>query len=117
MQRCFVLLFLLFALFWQSVALARVGSTVNALLDLGHTALHWQEEGHHHHDDGSFHLDDSSESLQHVLGDQLNTSLALLPFYVHDFAARGGLAPPSLHDAGQSQLFLEGPLRPPRLHA
>ena len=64
---------------WQSVALARPGSTVNVLSDLAHAALHWQQEGHHHHDDGSFHLDDSPASAFHLLGDHLTVTTALLP--------------------------------------
>ena len=48
-MRCFVvLLVMLFAVLWQMVAVARPGSTLNALADLEHSALHWQDEGHHH---------------------------------------------------------------------
>ena len=48
---------MLLAMLWQSVALARVGSTVNVLVDLEQAALHWQDRtgqdrSHHHHDDG-----------------------------------------------------------------
>ncbi len=117
MQRYAVLVLMMFAMLWQSVALARVGSTINVLADFGHAALHWQDEGHHHHDDGSFHVDDSSESVQHVLGDHVNTTLALLPSYAHSFAPRAAASPRNLHDARATPLFLEGPLRPPQLHA
>ena len=49
---------MLLAMLWQSVALARVGSTVNVLVDLEQAALHWQDKSpHHHHDDWSPHAD------------------------------------------------------------
>jgi hypothetical protein len=31
--------------------------------------LHWQLTAHHHHDDGSVAVDDSGESIQHVVAD------------------------------------------------
>ena len=117
MRRSAVAVVMLFAMLWQSVALARVGSTINVLADLEHAALHWQEERHHHHDDGSFHLDDSNESVQHVTGDQVSTTTALLHACSYDFPPRAALSPRSLRDAPASPPFLEGPLRPPRLRA
>ena len=39
MRRSVVLLVMLFATLWQSMALARVGSTVSALADMKHGAL------------------------------------------------------------------------------
>ena len=98
MRRSAILFFMLFAMLWQSVALARVGSTVNVLADLEHAALHWQEEGHHHHDDGSYHLDDSNDSAQHVLSDHVTATTALLVTVSHDFPslASAHMRPPCL---------------------
>lgn len=105
---------MLLAMLWQSVALARVGSTVNALANLEHATLHWQEEGHHHHEDGSYHLDDSNESAQHVVTDHLSASLAMAAPYSHDFSPLGSTAPGGLHEAVVPSPTLDGLLRPPR---
>ncbi|EHR70990.1 hypothetical protein BurJ1DRAFT_2150 [Burkholderiales bacterium JOSHI_001] len=105
---------MLFAILWQSVALARAGSTVNALADMEHTALHWQEEGHHHHEDGSYHFDNSPESVQHVVSDHLSASAALLVSASHDFPPLGSAAPGGLHKAPVPDPDPEGLLRPPR---
>jgi hypothetical protein len=114
MRRSAILLVMLFAMLWQSVAMARVGSTVNALADLEHATLHWQEEGHHHHEDGSYHQDDSKESVQHVAADHLNASLALSASSLHDFLPLGSATPDGLHERLVPNPALDGLLRPPR---
>ncbi len=108
---------MLFAMFWQSVALARVGSTVNVLADQEHAALHWQEEGHHHHDDGSYHLDDSKDAVQHVLSDHVTAASALLVTAAHDFPPLGSAAPGGMHDRLLPDPTPDGLLRPPRSRA
>ena len=117
MHRSAVLLVMLLALLWQSVALARAGSTVNALADLAHTALHWQAQGHHHHEDGSYHLDDSTESTQHVLIDPMSTTAALIGSSCQDVPPLGSAAPGGRHDTVVCSPPLDGLLRPPRSHA
>jgi hypothetical protein len=114
MRRSAVLLVMLFAMLWQSVALARVGSTVNVLADLEHAALHWLEAGHHHHDDGAYHVDDSKDSAQHVLSDHVTATTALLATTSHDFPHLGSVAPGSLHERPVPDPTLDGLLRPPR---
>jgi len=114
MRRSSVLLVMLLAMLWQSVALARAGSTVNALADMEHTALHWHEEGHHHHEDGSYHLDDSPESVQHVISDHVSASAALLVSASHDFPSLASALPGGLHKAPVPDPDPEGLLRPPR---
>ncbi len=105
---------MLFAMLWQSVALARAGSTVNALADMVHAALHLQEEGHHHHEDGSYHLDDSPESVQHVISDQLSSSAALLAYASPEFPPPGSAPPGGPQDARVPDPDPQGLLRPPR---
>jgi hypothetical protein len=117
MRRSAVLFVMLFAIFWQSVAVARVGSTVNALADLEHAALHWQEKAHHHHEDGSYHLDDSKESVQHGVMDNLNAPLALAVASSHNFPPLGSAAPDGLHEQLVPHPALAGLFRPPRLRA
>lgn len=108
---------MLFAMLWQSVAMARVGSTVNAMADLAHATLHWQEVAHHHHGDGSYHRDDSKESVKHVVTDHLSASLALAAPTAHDFPALGSGAPGDLRTTAFPNPTLEGLLRPPRPRA
>ena len=108
---------MLFAVLWQSLAMARIGSTVNALADLEHATLHWQGEAHHHHEDGSYHQDDSKESVQHVVTDHLNASLALAASSAYDFTPLGSAAPDGLHERLVPNPALDGMLRPPRSHS
>lgn len=115
MRRTAVLLAVLFAMLWQGLALARPGSTVNVLADLGHAALHWQEEGHHHHDDGSYHVDDSKESVLHVLADHVAASAALMAFSEPGLLPASSESPPGLRERRVPHPFLAGLLRPPRL--
>jgi hypothetical protein len=115
MRRSLVLLVMLFAMFWQTVALARPGSTVNVMADLAHAALHWQGEAHHHHDDGTFHLDDSQASTFHVLSDHVTATTALLPAVAHHFPPNTSSRPGVLRDIRVPDPFLDGLLRPPRL--
>lgn len=114
MRRSAILLVMLFAMLWQSVTMARPGSTVNALADLEHATLHWQGEAHHHHEDGSYHLDDSNESMQHVVTDHLSASLALAATTSHDFPPLGSAAPSDLHGTLVPDPALDGVFRPPR---
>jgi hypothetical protein len=106
---------MLLAMLWQSLALARPGSTVNVLADLEHAALHWQGEGHHHHHDGAVHLDDSEASTLHVLSDHVMATTALLPAASHHFPPSTSARPGGLHDARVPDPFLDDLLRPPRL--
>jgi hypothetical protein len=114
MRRTTVLLVMLFAMLWQSVALARAGSTVNALADLAHATLHWQEEGHHHHEDGSYHVDNSNESVQHVLSDHVSAAAALMVSSPQPLPPPGSTAPSGLHETRVPNPVLDGLLRPPR---
>jgi hypothetical protein len=117
MRRPVVLLLVMFAMLWQSVALLRPGSTVSTRADLVHAALHWQEEAHHHHHDGTWHLDDTQASTLHVHADHVTTTTALLPAMSHHFPPSAAARPGSLHDGPLPEPFLDGPLRPPRPQA
>jgi hypothetical protein len=117
MRRTVVLLLVLFAMLWQNAALARPGSTMYVLADLEHAALHWQEEGHHHHDDGSYHVDDSNESVQHVIADHVTASAAIMGSTDQDFPSAPSDSPSGLHERPAPHPFLDGLLRPPRLRS
>lgn len=114
MRRSVVLFIMLFAMLWQMVAVARPGSTLNALADLEHSALHWQDEGHHHHEDGSYHRDDSNASAQHLLCDHVSATAALMFTACHHFPPLGSAAPGGLHETPVPNPTLDGLLRPPR---
>ena len=117
MKRSAILFVMLFAMLWQALALARVGSTAKVLADPAHTALHWQEESHHHHDDGSYHLDDSNDSAQHMVSDHASTTAALMVAVSNHFLASGSTAPRSVHATAVPDPTLDGLLRPPRSHS
>jgi hypothetical protein len=117
MQRAAILVLFMVAFLWQSVGMARVGPAIDLLGDIEHAVLHQNDEGHHHHDDGSLHIDDSAESMQHVIADQLHFPAALL------CDSRSGLtdttsgSPPAMRARAAADAFLDGLLRPPRLHS
>ena len=97
MLRALVLIAFLLASAWQSVALARVGSSVVGLADVQHTQLHAQQIAHQHHEDGSYQLDNSLEAAQHVMLDHLNPSVVVgyvikgsWRYLEHDWVARAG---------------------------
>lgn len=116
-NRVGVILVLLLALLWQSLALARAGSSISAVADPAHAVLHWQDEAHHHHDDGSHHVDDSAESAQHLAADHAGGSVALLPTG-SDSLVIGNAAPSaSRGEVPSAHPYLDGLLRPPRLSA
>ncbi|MBA2721371.1 MAG: hypothetical protein H0U56_00420 [Methylibium sp.] len=117
MNRAGIVIALLFAMLWQSIALARAGSTVEAVSDPAHAALHWQDEGHHHHDDGSHHFDDSDDSVQHLFVDHVTAPVALLHAVSTSMAPLGSCAPSPQCVSMAPQPFIDGPLRPPRLAA
>lgn len=115
-RRYSVLFFILLAL-WQSVTAVGLGVLFEREHQLPHIALHWESTGHHHSDDGAYQVDDSQDSVQHVLGDSCHACAALL------VAAPA----PALAQASQSIVPVatgiapspdpEGLRRPPRLTA
>lgn len=114
MHRRAVVLLMLIAMVWQTVALARPGVALDVFADREHAALHWHGDGHHHHGDGSYHLDDSNESVQHVLSDHGSGTAGPLLSSPHRFPAVSRAARQH-HAVGRvPHPFVEGPLRPPR---
>lgn len=112
-----VAFFLLMAMSWQAIALARPGSSINVLDDPAHAALHWQGTHHHHHDDGSVRCDDTPDSAQHVLIDDIGMTAGLTSIAIDRADALPSTAPPGGQPGVAPSPFLEGPLKPPRLHA
>jgi hypothetical protein len=111
-------LFLAVSLIWHAFAVADLGLLCHHGEGVAHAALHMEKEGHHHHDDGTFHQDDSDESLQHVYADGCANASGVLPAHVGCGAPDFAVA--TLHAASQAEHdppVLEGPRRPPRLTA
>ena len=103
----------MFARLWQTVALPPIGSTVNLLADLQHAAQH----SHHQHEDGSYHLDESNESAQHLAAVHLNATLAIAAMSLPQFSAAGSGASGGVREARAPNPTLDGLLRPPRLRS
>ncbi|MFP5382076.1 MAG: hypothetical protein ACLGG4_07405 [Gammaproteobacteria bacterium] len=116
MRRLLVLFVTLISLLCQSMAVARVDSA-NSSPDPEHRSLHWQAKGHHHHHDGSFHQDQSEESLQHVSGDHVGGHVELPSSVSHAFPPAGSVLPSVWHDAAVPAPFPDGLLRPPSLRS
>ncbi|MBA3623993.1 MAG: hypothetical protein H0W48_05995 [Methylibium sp.] len=117
MNRAGIVIALLVAMLWQSMALAHAGGAVEAVSDPAHAVLHWQDEGHHHHDDGSRHFDDSDESVQHLFVDHVTAPVALLHAVSASTSPLGSSVPGEQCESMAPQPFIDGPLRPPRLTA
>jgi hypothetical protein len=114
MHRRAIAILILFALLWQSVAMAAPGWAFNQVQDLAHSVLHWSGDAHHHHDDGSYHQDDSDESVQHVIADAGLQAATLLNSARSDFARLGVSSPAMTSDAVRPPPYIDGPHRPPR---
>jgi hypothetical protein len=114
MLRVLVLIAFLLASFWQSAALARVGSSVVVLADVQHTQLHAQQIAHQHHDDGSYQLDNSLEAAQHVVVDHLNSCAVVGSLRSAGLPSLGGCALGSLDEVFLARSALDGLFRPPR---
>jgi hypothetical protein len=115
MRQIVTVTLMVLSLLWQSVALARVGSTVNVLVDLEHAALHWQSTSHHHHDDGSYHEEDSAEATQHLMTDHLGASLEMAAGAAVVVPQGLGAAPAERPSLPWPSPPPDGLLRPPRL--
>ena len=114
MLRALVLIAFLLASAWQSVALARVGSSVLGLADVQHTQLHAKQIAHQHHDDGSYQLDNSLEAAQHVALDHLNPSVVVGSLYSTGLSSPGRGAMGSVEEFFLARPPLDGLFRPPR---
>ena len=109
---------LILSLLWHTFAMAGAGLTVVHGDGIAHMVLHLDNEPHHHHDDGSFHQDNSGESVKHVYADSCGNTAAFVPAYPaalpSDFRA---VVQFTRANSAHAPPFLEGPRRPPRLPA
>lgn len=109
---------LLFGIFCQPFAMASqgVGLCHAGAADLGHATLHWEGALHHHPDDsGTYHQDDSEESVQHVLSDMGANAPALLHTQLVPHFSERPPSPAVTSDSAGPALYLDCPRRPPRL--
>ena len=117
MGRLGITIALLFAMLWQSVALASAGSTLARVSDPVHSALHWQDEGHHHHEDRSYDRDDSAESMRHLMADHVSVFVGLLHAVTTPVPPSGSSRSRASGEDPGPHPFLDGPLKPPRVTA
>jgi hypothetical protein len=118
MRRWLAVLLLCALLPWQSIAWAAQALAEGYSDDAAHTVTHWLDDAHHHHDDGSFHEDDSPESLQHVHADgHLNAPNGIIASVSWTPAPVASVPPPALHANVHPPPYLEGWRRPPRIAA
>ena len=116
MRKRLIVLLLVLLNVWQvasAAGLSQFWVTQNPALD--HAAMHWQGEAHHHDSDGSVHVDDSQDSLQHMMAD-----CCFHHFGVIVAPAIVALDPLPQHVAQMAQSvppapYLDGLRRPPRL--
>lgn len=116
-NRTVIAIALMLTLLWQSFGLARADSTGEALADREHAAFHWQDEGHHHHDDGAYHVEDSSDSVRHLLADHVTAPLGLLLGTATSFPPTGSVRPGTELRSWPPHPDPDGLFRPPRLSA
>ncbi|MFP5476715.1 MAG: hypothetical protein ACLGJD_24000 [Gammaproteobacteria bacterium] len=110
-----VFLFVLFGMLWQSFAMAGANVLAGTAEDTAHTVLHWQEQGHHHDDDGSYHADDSADSIQHVALDGALSPYALLSAVDMQVPPCPGVQQLPTHSAAFPDPDADRLRRPPRL--
>jgi hypothetical protein len=107
---------LIFTLALQSVAAVVPSRMCDHAHDWEHGALHIQNVSHHHHDADSFHIDDSDESIGHLLVDHVSFSALLADGWNSPPGREGSVR--HAHDMRVApQPPPDGPLRPPRLTA
>lgn len=94
----------------QSIALDHAGG-----FQAAHAEMHLESEAHHHDEEGLAHLDDSLESIQHMLADVGSGTAALLQFSQPLFHFGGSSAPAVTAESAGPPPHLDGLRRPPRL--
>ncbi len=99
---------------FQSVAWAGQGLIGHLTGGLAHAVLHLDREAHHHHDDGSFHEEQSEQSLRHLQAEGVPGAVALVAGRVilPAGAAHVSVLPHASPEAPPP--VLDGPTRPPR---
>jgi len=117
MRRRLALVLLLLSAFWQAFAIAGHTTALADAQDMAHAMLHWQEEAHHHHDDGSVALDDSEESMQHVVADGCIGHTAVWSATSFTFAPAASPRPLVANELPRPGPHPDGLRRPPKLTA
>lgn len=115
MHRTLILLLLVMAALWQTIAIGGQVRAYGNSQDTAHAMLHWEGRAHHHHADGSVTQDDSSESVQHVVADACLSAPAVwsaVCLLLPPFEAARPVAADESFGLGP---HLAGPRRPPRL--
>lgn len=118
MRKAPTVFLLVISLLWHTFAMARAELQYDDGDGVAHVVLHLEKEPHHHHDDGTFHQDDSDESVKHVYADGCANAAGIVPTHSPSVLQEGcASAHASPARAAHESPILEGPRRPPRLTA
>lgn len=109
-----VLLLLMASALWQVFVIGGRTGTFGEPKEVEHAVLHWQRLAHHHHDDGSFTLDMSEESVQHVVVDGFLTAAAVWLVAPIAFPPGEAVRPIANDELDAPWPDLAGPRRPPK---
>lgn len=112
-------LFLLLAIFCQTLTMFSPLAVAERAVELEHIALHSQEASHHHHDDEghAVHMDESDGAVQHLHVDAGLHTAGLLSTGWASVATARPLSPTETVKSLAPSPDLEGLLRPPRRNA
>jgi hypothetical protein len=104
---------LLVCVTWQTMAVAYFSPLTTAHADADHAVMHLEKQAHHHGDDGAIELDESVESLLHLMVDAANAN-GLRSQATLQLLAMDSVSPLGCPLAGGPSSCLEAFLRPPR---
>nr|WP_312379215.1 hypothetical protein [Delftia acidovorans] len=113
MRRKFALALMLLSILWQSLAFGGQAAAFADVYEVGHLSMHSLSKAHHHHD-GLLVMDDSDESLQHVVADGSVSSPFLWTAASFAFIPSDSARPPMVDERPLPPPLLDGLRRPPR---
>ena len=114
MQRASILLLVAASIFWQALIGPGQGGFTVAGEHMAHAVMHWLGTPHHHHEDGGHHLDDSKDSVRHVVFGGTIGSLALTTAVTMPILPVAAGAPSGDLRPEQPPPYLDPFRRPPR---
>lgn len=105
---------LLFAIFWQCLAVAANWAPMQAAQGFEHAVLHGQTTEHHHHDDASVHVEETDGALAHQHADGGFNTPGCLPNAGFSGLAFRQVVPTDWANPLAPSADLDAWLRPPR---
>jgi hypothetical protein len=106
-------IFLLMAIFWQSLSVLAPLTVATRATEMTHLAVHGQDADHHHHDDQALHMEEADEPMNHIHADAGFNTSGLLSTHLAAVTSARPLSPAWVEKSMGLSPFLDGPLRPP----